>query len=73
MSFKKVLKNIAYIITELFPVYSNTLYNKEFIEKFSNTEDMDKLNKAVRSLNEEKHSETIILSNKEEVTITIAA
>lgn len=72
-----IIQNMVSVTSSIFStimsmVEEPPLYNREFMDKFSDPEDKEKLDKAIQKLKDQKLSEaTITLKNDEKVTIVI--
>ena len=72
--FQSMLTLIGAIFTTIIGmVEEKPLYNEDFMNKFSDPEDKDKLDQVVRELKEkgDKKSHTITLKNNDKVTIVV--
>lgn len=76
-NIRPIIKNMVLVASSIFStiismVEEPPLYNREFMDKFSDPEDKEKLDKAIQKLKDQKLSEeTITLKNKEKVTIVV--
>lgn len=76
-NIRPIIKNMVLVASSIFSaiismVEEPPLYNREFMDKFSDPEDKEKLDKAIQKLKDQKLSEaTITLKNDEKVTIVI--
>lgn len=74
----RIVNNMFFLIESLFKttaslVAEDSLFNKDFMDKFSDPQDKEKLEKIVAKLKAENDNKPhkIILKNKKEVTIVV--
>ena len=76
-NMRPIIQNMVSVTSSIFStimsmVEEPPLYNREFMDKFSDPEDKEKLDKAIQKLKDQKLSEaTITLKNDEKVTIVV--